>query len=469
MFPIRFFSAEQEASIAEFQEKWQSISISTDPIDCGQASAAVQQLYAVMGKTAPEIIFCDSPRSVLEQLETNVSQVEIPKIASKSSEDIFQGWNFAKLFSSNIWQIFRYKNKQKKAKTKIISDLIGQVSRQPSKSLTRHIDSLLPKDLTTKQIVEQSFLGASPLFKVLGRQQARQGEPNFLDKFEAKPSKGWQESFSETASAIEQQLFWLPGKKIFFRLWLKGFIKTTLVSKITGVENPKFQETFSSSVSYPQFMFMIENPPCITPNYAIACIWLDFAFSVLEYPCKTKHWKALQDLVQNCGWIFIINKTCYICDRPAKILLDEDRQLHGEGESALAYSDGYKAYAYHGIPLPEKYGAIHPAQWQPAWVLEEDNQQLRRVLMQGMGLVRLCQELPLIKLEESWEYTLFKLDEKTGAQATHILRRINKDTSEIKALLVSWTTTSLSKAIQYAHKNHSKEDFPLPDWLSKYL
>lgn len=88
----------------------------------------------------------------------------------------------------------------------------------------------------------------------------------------------------------------------------------------------------------------------------------------MNYPYQLPKWEVLQKLVQNCGWIFGVDNTCIICDRPTKILIDKDKQLHGEGEAALEYSDGYVAYAYHGFPLPEKYGAIHPSQWQPEWV-----------------------------------------------------------------------------------------------------
>lgn len=53
--------------------------------------------------------------------------------------------------------------------------------------------------------------------------------------------------------------------------------------------------------------------------------------------------------------------------------------------------------------------------------------------------------------------------ENTGTKAIHILRRINSNTGETKAVLVSWTSRNLTRAIKYAHKNYSAEDFPLID------
>ena len=74
--------------------------------------------------------------------------------------------------------------------------------------------------------------------------------------------------------------------------------------------------------------------------------------------------------------------------------------------------------------------------------------------------MRLCQELSLIEIEKAGEYTLFKLDENTGTQATYILQRIDRETNEMKAVLLPWTSNTLNRAIQYANESYSAEDFP---------
>ena len=107
MSQIRFFTEEQEALIPQLQAKWQSVSLSTEPIDRDRASAALREVYAVMGKPEPEIIFCDSPHSAIEQFNIYVSQVEIPQVASKSPEELITGLNlnFFKLFINTFWHI----------------------------------------------------------------------------------------------------------------------------------------------------------------------------------------------------------------------------------------------------------------------------------------------------------------------------------------------------------------------------
>uniref|UniRef100_UPI0035A2581C DUF6745 domain-containing protein n=1 Tax=Microseira wollei TaxID=467598 RepID=UPI0035A2581C len=134
---------------------------------------------------------------------------------------------------------------------------------------------------------------------------------------------------------------------------------------------------------------------CISPEY-LACYssLFDFCISVLNCTCEPKIWQIFQSLAFDCGWIFTLEKTCYVCDRPRILSFDNQQRLHAEGQPAIQYADGFSVYAYHGVTLPEKYGQLHPNQWQVQWILEEKNAELRRVLIQGIGYARICQELP---------------------------------------------------------------------------
>lgn len=56
---------QQEALIIEFWERWQSIALSTEPIDHQKAIEAVKAAYNLIDTEAPEIIFFDSPYSAI--------------------------------------------------------------------------------------------------------------------------------------------------------------------------------------------------------------------------------------------------------------------------------------------------------------------------------------------------------------------------------------------------------------------
>jgi internalin A len=94
-------------------------------------------------------------------------------------------------------------------------------------------------------------------------------------------------------------------------------------------------------------------------------------------------------LFEHCGWIFRFEKICAVSDRPRHLRFDSQNRLHAEGEPAIEFADGWNFYYYHGVRLPEQYGKFHPNQWQSQWLLTEENAELRRVLIQGIGYDRI--------------------------------------------------------------------------------
>lgn len=112
---------------------------------------------------------------------------------------------------------------------------------------------------------------------------------------------------------------------------------------------------------------------------------LDCYYSVLNYPYSKKRWEIFSGLAELCSWSFLFEKKCVLCDRPRILSFDSQNRLHGEGEPAIQFADGYSLYAYHGVTIPEKYGKVHPSQWKGKWLLAEADPRLKGVLVHGMG------------------------------------------------------------------------------------
>lgn len=98
------------------------------------------------------------------------------------------------------------------------------------------------------------------------------------------------------------------------------------------------------------------------------------------------YWWALKDLV-------------VATTKPSVIKLDDDLKLHSKGEVAFAYDqessitdEKIKLYAYHGNILPEKYGLVHPINWQAKWLYQEKDIKLRWILARLIGYHKLSQE-----------------------------------------------------------------------------
>ncbi|MCP2728128.1 DUF6745 domain-containing protein, partial [Limnofasciculus baicalensis] len=221
----------------------------------------------------------------------------------------------------------------------------------------------------------------------------------------------WQEKQEE----IRQQFLQLPGGEVFLQmgdsLWenigepiWKDLVNQPFVQwwEAQLHDNPLLQ--FVDLLGFAYYSFLL---PGIDTS-AIAGI--DFCISVLNCEHNPQQWQALESLLTQCGCIFAFEKTCIVCDRPTILLLDNENRLHGEGEPAIQFADGYSFYYYHGVSLPEKYGRLHPNQWQARWLLEEANAELRRVLIQGIGYGRICQELQVTELDNWREYTLLRID-----------------------------------------------------------
>jgi len=163
-------------------------------------------------------------------------------------------------------------------------------------------------------------------------------------------------------------------------------------------------------------------------------------------------------LLEHCGWIFPFEKICFVCDRPRHLRFDSQNRLHAEGEPAIEFADGWKFYYYHGVRLPEKYGQLHPNQWQSQWLLTEDNAELRRVLIQGIGYDRICQELEAKQIDSWQEYALLQID-NADFEPICLLKMTCPSTGFVHALRVPPNLTSAREAIGWVNWDIAPEEF----------
>ncbi|MEC4991685.1 MAG: hypothetical protein SAJ37_23365, partial [Oscillatoria sp. PMC 1068.18] len=192
---------------------------------------------------------------------------------------------------------------------------------------------------------------------------------------------------------------------------------------------------------------------------ALNCAVFAYYFSVIE-PTE-KHWLAdiLEQLCLNCGWIYPYKNICLICDRPRQLSFDNQQLLHAENTPAIEFSDGFKVYAYHGVTLPEKYGKVSPNSWKSKWLLEEDNAELRRVLIQGIGYEKICQDLQTICLDSWQEYELLKINNELDIEPIQLLKMTCPSTRRIHVLRVPPTLQTAQEAITWVNWGINPNEF----------
>ena len=201
---------------------------------------------------------------------------------------------------------------------------------------------------------------------------------------------------------------------------------------------------------------------CISPTKILLNgIDKDFCISVLNCTHNSRKWNLFQAIIKDCGWIFTFENICIVCDRPLHLRFDNQNRLHAEGEPAIEFTDGYSLYSYHGVTLPEKYGKIHPQQWQAEWLLSEENAELRRVLIQSIGYARICQQLQAIELDNWQEYTLLKIDNNVDIEPIYLLKMTCPSTGFIHALRVPPNMNSAREAICWVNWGIEPEEFAI--------
>ncbi|MEH1826576.1 MAG: DUF6745 domain-containing protein [Nostoc sp.] len=400
---IEKLTPEQEALIPVYREKWRAIALSTERIDREKAAKAVKVAYAAFGFEEPDIIFCDSPYAAF-------SEIFLDRI-----DQLRQKFDLSNIIKLNKSFRIRIKNQQQ--------------FHQP-----------LP-GIIGKQINFYNKLINSPIFQGIADITTYDCLYWKLD------SNGWDDGYrlfygclmSELVIKINEELLNKPWRQVKNRigqqLWVS--LKKRLESYI---ENIYFQ--------------------CWQPNRKTTEASVhDFYFRALNFDYNVKRFQSYQSLITECGWIFALEKVAIICDRPLHLRFDNENRLHAEGEPAIEFTDGYSLYSYHGVTLPEKYGKIHPQQWQSQWLLTEHNAELRRVLIQGIGYARICQELQAIELDNWQEYTLLKIDADVDEEPIYLLKMTCPSTSFIHALRVPPNMNSARKAISWVNWGVDPEEF----------
>ncbi len=123
-----------------------------------------------------------------------------------------------------------------------------------------------------------------------------------------------------------------------------------------------------------------------------------------------------------------------------------------------------KSAFVYGVRLPKKYFS-HQHQWQAKWLLEEDNAELRRLLIQKIGYDRICQELQATELDTWREYTLLKIDifddwdRKGNQHPTYLLKMTCPSTGYIHALRVPPNINSAREAVRWVNWGIDPEEF----------
>lgn len=133
----------------------------------------------------------------------------------------------------------------------------------------------------------------------------------------------------------------------------------------------------------------------------------------VEFTAEQEERLAEMETMTIGGWWWPFENGCVIMGRPDALHMEEFRptrfRLHNAEGPALAYPDGYKLYAWHGVRVPEAVIITPREEITIQQVHGESNIEIRRVWMARMGLDRYIVESKA-KQEQADDYgTLYRI------------------------------------------------------------
>lgn len=436
MLPISTLVAEQNLQLQKYADDWQAIACSTIPVNRQQAAATIKRSYALMDKPDPEILFFAGPldaQALVQEHSINqhFHQFGVPilvlPLTTRLSHQIQ-----AQLTPELLLEI---SERLKIAALTALSFNLHLTTWMPMAELlawgtSESAVTLEAGDDWSASLLEQLWQQQKTEWR-----QTLQQQPggNLLIQF-GDALWQWGEPMGQ---ALEDVLLHPLRQQPELQAWEKGIQQLLTTMGLVGMGWQTLAQT------------MAAQHPCL----------LDFCIDVLGCDHDAEMWGQLRSLSRDCGLLLPFEKACFIFDRPRQCHADPEGRFHGEGEAALQFADGYHSYQFHGVSIPERYGKVHPHLWQADWLLYEQNAELRRVLLQGIGYDRLCLELQAEALDSWREYTLLRIAPTIDVEPIYLLKMTCPSTHYIHATRVPPSIQSAREAIRWVNWDTDPEAF----------
>lgn len=423
MKQIEKLTKEAESFIELIRQKWRKIALDTGPINRKKADLAVKEAYRVLGWREPEIIFLNSPDGVGEIIK------------QKSPEEL-----------------------AKQLGAPLLLSLPAQLSEQLQAQVHEDLWQRLQRELPNEQLPHYMFIWQDFIAQhgeLLALLWAQWQNAIFKQIWEQQEER-WREQLlklpvPDPLTQIEEFLWTKLGEPLSPQLE-ESFVELAERTKVRDWDE-QIRQPFFQAVGAVGLMSNIGRN-----MLASSVPTIDFCISVLNCNYDVRQWEALQGLVRECGLVVQLENTCLVCDRPQVLRFNSRHRLHAEGTPAIEYADGYGIYVYEGVRLPKEY-ELPLEQWQSNWLLQEKNAELRRVLIQGIGYDRLCQELQAVELDVWREYSLLRIDSQVDVEPIYLLKMTCPSTSNVHATRVPPEITTAREAIRWVNWETDPEDF----------
>ena len=436
MLQIEDLTATQTGQLQAYRDRWWQKLTSTQTLDRVKAEAAVGRAYEAVGLRVPEIHFFAGPLEFRNDLQSQplsqrLSEWGAPIVQfplGKRLADELRGQ-----LSPALWV-----------------DLVEQLNAMGLAEFSLAMYSAVFGPVVTEFAGTQEPVSLHQPFtedwlaQIADHQWQAQGQ-FWKEELRRQPGGDWLVSMGESLWDLAQPL----------NQWVDDEVMTPLR------EDPLIQELETGVRQIVGFfsLFGLGFEALEVSSTEFYAVLLDYGHDVLGCSLDESRWAALRSLYTDCGPILTFDKACVVFERPTTLSFDQEGRMHGEGEPAIAFDDGYGQYCFQGVHLPPKYGAVHPNLWKADWILQEPNAEFRRILIVGIGYSRICQELDAVVLDTWREYTLLRIDQPIDLEPVFLLKMTCPSTNSIHATRVPPHLTTAREAIRWMNWDIDPEDF----------
>ena len=131
--------------------------------------------------------------------------------------------------------------------------------------------------------------------------------------------------------------------------------------------------------------------------------WLafyEFFRDVVGLNKETKKLTGHFEQAKAAGWYLPHKSICWVSERHNVLVRDERGRLHCESGPAVAYPDGWKIYAWHGVRVPETV-IEQRDRLTVQQIVKERNTEVRRVMRNLYGTARFLKDAGAIVISEA--------------------------------------------------------------------
>ncbi|MEL7406702.1 MAG: DUF6745 domain-containing protein, partial [Cyanobacteria bacterium J06558_2] len=352
----------KDSELLPYIEKWQRIGCSTKRINSEQAIHAAKEIYKLMDYPEPEILLFDSPGAVIHKMDREENFSE------------YLGKALAPEVRKKFWDAF-----------------LSSLQNQLDDIWLRLADEIcnFPYPLKELWLKSNYKICQFPYFmQSYTVREFLETQMNFIWTYEEDSDD------SDEDEEEEEEEFSFPLKDSSDPMSVDwDAVRASHEAMFSPRINNRMNAVSDCKIVIGSFVMLSE---------------IDFCISELKCTIDLQKWNAFQKLMTHCGSVWFYENACIICDRPTKVSFDDKGRLHGEGSPAIQFVDGFSVYAFENVRLPEKYGKVHPSQWETQWLLEGNYADIIGILIENIGYERINRELNEYSLTPQDRYELLR-------------------------------------------------------------